>query len=85
MSWTHSHAQRFSLGEHAAEQRRLHRHALSQLRSGQNINNTQCPMMSSSEDSESDDQPSESELDLENYYFLQVRFLKLLFLLLFGE
>ncbi|CAH0382542.1 unnamed protein product [Bemisia tabaci] len=71
MSWTHSHAQRFSLGEHAAEQRRLHRHALSQLRSGQNINNTQCPMMSSSEDSESDDQPSESELDLENYYFLQ--------------
>ena len=66
MSWTHSHAQTFTLLEHAAEQRRLHRHLLAQIRSA-----TAAPASSSS-DSDTDDQRSESELDLDNYYFLQV-------------
>lgn len=65
MSWTHSHAQTFTLLEHAAEQRRLHRHLLAQIRSV-----TAAPASSSS-DSDTDDQRSESELDLDNYYFLQ--------------
>lgn len=67
MSWTHSHAQTFTLMEHAAEQRRLHRHLLSQLRSANNTNN----QASSSSDSDTDDQRSESDLDIDNYYFLQ--------------
>lgn len=66
MSWTHSHAQTFTLLEHAAEQRRLHRHLLAQIRSV-----TAAPASSSS-DSDTDDQRSESELDLDTYYFLQV-------------
>ncbi|XP_075212512.1 AXIN1 up-regulated 1 [Lycorma delicatula] len=67
MSWTHSHAQTFTLIEHAAEQRRLHRHLLSQLRSANNSSN----QASSSSDSDTDDQRSESDLDIDNYYFLQ--------------
>lgn len=65
MSWTHSHAQTFTLSEHAIEQRRLHRHFMAQLRS--TSNNT----ASSSSDSETDEQLSESEPDANNY-FLQV-------------
>lgn len=65
MSWTHSHAQTFTLLEHAAEQRRLHRHLLARIRSAVTV------PASSSSDSDTDDQRSESELDLDNYYFLQ--------------
>ncbi|KAG8257275.1 nuclear protein 2 [Homalodisca vitripennis] len=63
MSWTHSHAQTFTLMEHAAEQRRLHRHLVAQLRTASNVT-------SSSSDSDTDEPPSESEPD-SNYYFLQ--------------
>uniref|UniRef100_A0A1B6KXP7 Cysteine/serine-rich nuclear protein N-terminal domain-containing protein n=1 Tax=Graphocephala atropunctata TaxID=36148 RepID=A0A1B6KXP7_9HEMI len=63
MSWTHSHAQTFTLIEHAAEQRRLHRHLVAQLRTASNVT-------SSSSDSDTDEPPSESEPD-SNYYFLQ--------------
>lgn len=66
MSWTHSHEQSFTLPEHAAEQRRLHRHLIAQLRS------TSATPASSSSESDTDDQRSESEMDLDNYYFLQV-------------
>ncbi|RZF32147.1 hypothetical protein LSTR_LSTR004010 [Laodelphax striatellus] len=69
MSWTHSHAQTFSLVEHAVEQRRVHRHLLSQLRN--NTNSTTNNTLSSSSDSDTDDQRSESDLDIDNYYFLQ--------------
>ncbi|XP_039279185.1 uncharacterized protein LOC111057239 isoform X2 [Nilaparvata lugens] len=69
MSWTHSHAQTFSLVEHAVEQRRVHRHLLSQLRS--NTGSTANNALSSSSDSDTDDQRSESDLDMDNYYFLQ--------------
>ncbi|XP_017769744.1 PREDICTED: uncharacterized protein LOC108557651 [Nicrophorus vespilloides] len=67
----HSHTKKFSLTEHAVEQRRLHRQLLQQLRMERQVaSNT----VSSSDDSDSEEEPSdasESELDLENYYFLQ--------------
>jgi len=66
MSWTHSHAQTLTLTEHAAEQRRLHRHLVAQLRNNNNTNG----VVTSSSDSDTDEQPSESEPD-SNYYFLQ--------------
>lgn len=71
MGSAHSHVQRFSLTEHAVEQRRLHRQILQQLRSERHLSRTGA---SSSDDSDSDEElsdASESELDLDSYYFLQ--------------
>ncbi|KAJ8670542.1 hypothetical protein QAD02_001801 [Eretmocerus hayati] len=48
MSATHTHAERFSLSEHAAEQRRLHRARLAQLRSERAENALKAAMAASS-------------------------------------
>nr|XP_023025940.1 uncharacterized protein LOC111513945 [Leptinotarsa decemlineata]XP_023025947.1 uncharacterized protein LOC111513945 [Leptinotarsa decemlineata]XP_023025954.1 uncharacterized protein LOC111513945 [Leptinotarsa decemlineata] len=72
MGAQHSHFKKFSLSEHALEQRRIHRQLLQQLRSERNA--TVGTVVSSSEESDSEDEPSdasESEMDLDNYYFLQ--------------
>ncbi|XP_050670500.1 uncharacterized protein LOC126969213 isoform X2 [Leptidea sinapis] len=72
MEWKHSHIQHFTLTEHALEQRRLHRQILQQIKlerhSGQGVS------LSSSEESDTEEEASdisESELDLDSYYFLQ--------------
>ena len=73
MSAAHTHAERFSLSEHATEQRRLHRARLAQLRQERAANAT-AEAASSSEDpsDDTDEEPSDAEdLDLDNYYFLQ--------------
>lgn len=70
MGAQHSHVRKFSIVEHANEQRRIHRQLLQQLRSERNVSNAG----SSSEESDSEDEAtdaSESEMDLDNYYFLQ--------------
>lgn len=72
MEWTHSHIQKFTLAEHALEQRRLHRQVLQQLKSERHT--LQGVSLSSSEDSDTEEETSdisESELDLDSYYFLQ--------------
>ncbi|KAJ8929478.1 hypothetical protein NQ314_017831 [Rhamnusium bicolor] len=72
MGAQHSYAKKFSLTEHAVEQRRIHRQLLQQLRSERNV--TGGNAASSSDESDSEDEPSdasESEMDLDNYYFLQ--------------
>lgn len=64
MSTQHSFCRSFSLAEHAAEQRRVHRQQLQDLN----------PRISSSDESDSDDEISEnsgSELDAETTGFLQ--------------
>lgn len=71
MSWNHSHIRKFSLGEHAAEQRRAHRQFCSQQFS--NSRNWNEMSTISSEDSDSDEVISDSEMDYENYNFLQVK------------
>ncbi|KAK2580968.1 hypothetical protein KPH14_006031 [Odynerus spinipes] len=73
MSATHTHAERFSLSEHAAEQRRLHRARLAQLRSERAANCGTEPASSSEDPSDdTDEEPSDNdELDIDNYYFLQ--------------
>ncbi|XP_066589424.1 uncharacterized protein Axud1 [Prorops nasuta] len=73
MSATHTYAERFSLPEHAAEQRRIHRARLAQLRS-ERAANCVAEAASSSEDpsDDTDEEPSDSEdLDIDSYYFLQ--------------
>ncbi|XP_024935551.1 microtubule-associated protein futsch isoform X2 [Cephus cinctus] len=73
MSATHTHAERFSLSEHAAEQRRIHRARLAQLRS-ERAANCVTEAASSSEDpsDDTDEEPSDTEeLDIDSYYFLQ--------------
>ncbi|XP_012281301.1 uncharacterized protein LOC105700216 [Orussus abietinus] len=73
MSAMHTHAERFSLTEHAAEQRRLHRARLAQLRTERAANCT-AEAASSSEDpsDDTDEEPSDNEeLDIDSYYFLQ--------------
>ncbi|KZC12953.1 Cysteine/serine-rich nuclear protein 2 [Dufourea novaeangliae] len=73
MSSTHTHAERFSLSEHAAEQRRLHRARLAQLRS-ERAANCVAEAASSSEDPSDDtdeEQSDTEELDIDSYYFLQ--------------
>ncbi|XP_076243005.1 AXIN1 up-regulated 1 isoform X2 [Calliopsis andreniformis] len=73
MSATHTHAERFSLSEHAAEQRRIHRARLAQLRS-ERAANCVAEAASSSEDpsDDTDEEPSDNEeLDIDSYYFLQ--------------
>ncbi|KAF5288997.1 hypothetical protein FQA39_LY03876 [Lamprigera yunnana] len=71
MGAKHSYVRKFSINEHANEQRRIHRQLLQRLRSErQNVRNA----ASSSDDSESDEEitdGSDSEMDLDNYYFLQ--------------
>lgn len=72
MGVQHSHVKKFSIAEHAIEQRRIHRQLLQQLRSQRNAIGGNGG--SSSEESESEEEPSdasESEMDLDNYYFLQ--------------
>ncbi|XP_045511125.1 uncharacterized protein LOC123706041 [Colias croceus] len=72
MEWEHSHIQKFTLAEHALEQRRLHRQILQQLKSERH--SVQGVSLSSSEDSDTEEETSdisESELDLDSYYFLQ--------------
>lgn len=75
MSATHTHAERFSLSEHAVEQRRIHRARLAQLRSERNCaTNCVTETASSSEDpsDDTDEEPSDNEeLDIDSYYFLQ--------------
>ncbi|CAK9828321.1 Cysteine/serine-rich nuclear protein 2 [Anthophora retusa] len=73
MSATHTHAERFSLSEHAAEQRRIHRARLAQLRS-ERAANCVSEAASSSEDPSDDtdeEQSDNEELDIDSYYFLQ--------------
>nr|XP_031838519.1 uncharacterized protein LOC116429571 [Nomia melanderi] len=73
MSATHTHAERFSLSEHAAEQRRIHRARLAQLRS-ERAANCVVEAASSSEDPSDDtdeEQSDNEELDIDSYYFLQ--------------
>ncbi|XP_033342404.2 AXIN1 up-regulated 1 isoform X5 [Megalopta genalis] len=73
MSATHTHAERFSLSEHAAEQRRIHRARLAQLRS-ERAANCVAEAASSSEDPSDDtdeEQSDNEELDIDSYYFLQ--------------
>ncbi|KAL3281619.1 hypothetical protein HHI36_004825 [Cryptolaemus montrouzieri] len=70
----HTHAKKFSLLEHANEQRRIHRQLLQQIRSKGIMKSANMVATTSSEDSESDEElsdASESEIDLDNYYFLQ--------------
>ncbi|KAF6215065.1 hypothetical protein GE061_009814 [Apolygus lucorum] len=65
MMLSHTDKQTFSLTEHYSEQRRIHREILSQIR------NSTSNQTSSSSDSDTDDQTTESELDPDNYFFLQ--------------
>ncbi|XP_026757103.2 uncharacterized protein LOC113516826 [Galleria mellonella] len=72
MEWEHTHIQQFTLTEHALEQRRLHRQILQQLKNERH--SIQGTSLSSSEDSDTEEETSdisESELDLDSYYFLQ--------------
>lgn len=72
MEWEHTHIQKFTLAEHALEQRRLHRQILQQLKSERHT--LQGASLSSSEDSDTEEEASdisESELDLDSYFFLQ--------------
>ncbi|KAM3964734.1 AXIN1 up-regulated 1 [Aphomia sociella] len=72
MEWEHTYIQQFTLTEHALEQRRLHRQILQQLKSERH--SIQGASLSSSEDSDTEEEASdisESELDLDSYYFLQ--------------
>ncbi|XP_075992602.1 AXIN1 up-regulated 1 [Anticarsia gemmatalis] len=72
MEWEHTHIQKFTLAEHAIEQRRLHRQILQQLKSERH--SLQGASISSSEDSDTEEEASdisESELDLDSYFFLQ--------------
>lgn len=72
MGAQHSHVRKFSIAEHAVEQRRIHRQLLQQLRAQRNTIGGNAG--SSSEESDSEEEhsdASESEMDLDNYYFLQ--------------
>ncbi|CAK1602843.1 unnamed protein product [Parnassius mnemosyne] len=72
MEWEHTHVQKFTLAEHALEQRRLHKQILQQIKNERH--NLQGVTLSSSEESDTEDETSdisESELDLDSYYFLQ--------------
>lgn len=72
MGAQHSYVRKFSIVEHANEQRRIHRQLLQQLRSERH--STGGKGASSSDESDSEEElsdASESEMDLDNYYFLQ--------------
>ncbi|CAG9837084.1 unnamed protein product [Diabrotica balteata] len=67
----HSHVKKFSIAEHALEQRRIHRQLLQQLRSERNVTGGTA---TSSDESDSEDEASEgsdTEMDPDNFYFLQ--------------
>lgn len=71
MGAQHSHVRKFSIAEHAVEQRRIHRQLLQQLRSERNVTGG---TTTSSDESDSEDEASEAsdtEMDPDNYYFLQ--------------
>ncbi|XP_044267393.1 uncharacterized protein LOC123013112 isoform X2 [Tribolium madens] len=73
MGAQHSYVRKFTIGEHANEQRRIHRQLLQQLRSERHSTGSNGGA-SSSDESDSEEEPSdasESEMDLDNYYFLQ--------------
>ncbi|XP_068902797.1 uncharacterized protein Axud1 isoform X2 [Tenebrio molitor] len=73
MGAQHSFVRKFSIAEHANEQRRIHRQLLQQLRSERHSTGGGAGA-SSSDESDSEEEPSdasESEMDLDNYYFLQ--------------
>ncbi|XP_063903492.1 uncharacterized protein Axud1 isoform X2 [Zophobas morio] len=73
MGAQHSYVRKFSIVEHANEQRRIHRQLLQQLRSERHSTGGS-GAGSSSDESDSEEEPSdasESEMDLDNYYFLQ--------------
>ncbi|XP_014259397.1 uncharacterized protein LOC106672456 [Cimex lectularius] len=65
MQLNHTDRRVFSIAEHVSEQRRVHREILAQIRSSSSTTT------SSSSDSDTDDQNTESELDPDNYFFLQ--------------
>ncbi|KAI5634518.1 cysteine/serine-rich nuclear protein 3 [Phthorimaea operculella] len=72
MELQHSHVQKFTLAEHALEQRRLHRQILQQIKNERH--SLEGEALSSSDDSDTEEEASdisESELDLDSYYFLQ--------------
>ncbi|XP_030761101.1 uncharacterized protein LOC115886166 isoform X2 [Sitophilus oryzae] len=72
MAAQHHQVRKFSIMEHANEQRRIHRQLVQQLRAERSVNFG--PLTWSSDDSDSEDElsdASESEMDLDNYYFLQ--------------
>ncbi|KAK3908110.1 Cysteine/serine-rich nuclear protein 2 [Frankliniella fusca] len=84
MAQEHSHMHRFTMVEHAIEQRRAHRNMLMQLRRSTELgdgSNCAAPTSSSgggadesSDDSDSDEEQSEmseEEMDMDGYYFLQ--------------
>lgn len=64
MEFQHMHTRRFTLAEHAAEQRKMHRAQLQELNGARS---------SSSEETDSEEEPSESgsEAESESYGFLQ--------------
>lgn len=69
MSQLHSHVREFTLQEHSLEQRRVHRLMIQKLRS------ERLTPPSDTDDSDSEEEPTDEEdeeLDLDNYYFLQV-------------
>lgn len=72
MGAQHLYEKKFTILEHANEQRKIHRQLLQQLRS--ETHNNHNLQGSSSEESDTEEDPSdasESEVDLDNYYFLQ--------------
>lgn len=84
MAQEHSYMHRFTMMEHAIEQRRAHRNMLMQLRRSTELGDgSSCPTPSSSgggaadessDDSDSDEEQSEiseEEMDMDGYYFLQ--------------
>lgn len=74
MAPRHTHVRKFTVSEHANEQRRLHKQVLMQLRSEGGAVGAKSAAGSSSDDSESEEElsdTSETELDLESYNFLQ--------------
>ncbi|XP_018329225.1 uncharacterized protein LOC108739706 isoform X2 [Agrilus planipennis] len=71
MSSQHTHVRRFSILEHANEQRRLHRQLLQRLRSERNSTSITGTSSDESESEEDITDGSDSEMDLDNYYFLQ--------------
>ncbi|XP_044751130.1 cysteine/serine-rich nuclear protein 3 isoform X2 [Coccinella septempunctata] len=69
----HTHSKKFTIVEHANEQRRIHRQLMQQMRT-KNGTASNAAAATSSEESESEEEPSdasESEMDIDNYYFLQ--------------
>ncbi|XP_057652392.1 cysteine/serine-rich nuclear protein 1 [Diorhabda carinulata] len=71
MGASHTYVKKFSIAEHAVEQRRIHRQLLQQLRAERNLS---AGAATSSEESDSEDEASETsdtEMDPDNYYFLQ--------------